>query len=81
MFLKEHRVKVYVTDSFSVDGYICSCLGDDYLVLESIEIPCKVVVHRSWIDNAVVRLPSALSSWVMSQMGLSLPLPMEFFDA
>jgi len=76
-----NKINVKITEDYSVDGYYSDYFEDSYYVVTSIELPCKIVIHKSWIKNGVCILPNRMSYWLMSQMNIQLPLPLELFDA
>lgn len=76
------KVDLKIRDNFQVVGYITKFFDEQYYVLYSIELPIKLVIHKSWIEGSKVVLPSKFSAWVEQQLSqVQLPRSEAFFDA
>jgi hypothetical protein len=75
------KVLLHLDDDTIFDAYITDIYMGEYFSVFSLNLPTRIVVHKSCVQGDVVFIPEVMSEWVFSQLEEDFVNRPENFDA
>jgi hypothetical protein len=62
------KVLLFLTEDLIFDAYISEFFMGEYYSVYSLNLPSRIIVHKSWVIDDRVFIPETMAKWIFKQM-------------